>query len=120
MNLDFSHISKDKTIAVGMSGGVDSSVSALLLKEAGYKVIGVFMKNWDEHDDFCTAQEDFVDVRSVCQKIGIPYYTLNFEKEYWDLVFEEFLSDYKNGLTPNPDILCNKEIKFQVFLKFQI
>lgn len=113
---DNSHI----RVVVGMSGGVDSSVSALLLKEQGYDVVGVFMKNWDDTDDsgVCTATEDFEDVKLVADKIGIPYYSINFEKEYWNKVFEYFLSEYKRGRTPNPDIMCNKEIKFKSFLDF--
>ena len=107
-------------VVVGMSGGVDSSVSALLLKEAGYDVVGVFMKNWDDTDDagVCTATEDYEDVKRVADKIGIPYYSINFEKEYWQRVFEYFLSEYKKGRTPNPDIMCNTEIKFKSFLEF--
>ncbi len=110
---------KDTRVVVGMSGGVDSSVAALLLKEQGYDVIGIFMKNWDEADEFgyCTAAEDYEDVRRVCEQIGIPYYTVNFEKEYWDSVFAYFLDEYKKGRTPNPDIICNKEIKFKAFLE---
>ena len=110
---------KDTRVVVGMSGGVDSSVAALLLKEQGYDVIGIFMKNWDEADEFgyCTAAEDYEDVRRVCEQIGIPYYTVNFEKEYWDRVFAYFLDEYKKGRTPNPDIICNKEIKFKAFLE---
>lgn len=109
-----------KRVAVGMSGGVDSAVSALLLKEQGYDVVGIFMKNWDEQDEngVCTATEDYEDVARVCDKIGIQYYTVNFENEYWNRVFEYFLREYKNGRTPNPDVLCNKEIKFDAFLKF--
>lgn len=105
-------------VVIGMSGGVDSSVAALLLKEAGYDVIGIFMKNWDEADEFgyCTASEDYEDVRRVCNQIGIPYYTVNFEKEYWERVFTYFLDEYKRGRTPNPDVMCNKEIKFKAFL----
>ncbi|MCT8976600.1 tRNA 2-thiouridine(34) synthase MnmA [Clostridium sp. CX1] len=111
--------SKGKVV-VGMSGGVDSSVSALLLKEQGYDVIGIFMKNWDEKNDeeYCTAVEDYEDVRMVCDHIGIPYYTVNFVKEYWDRVFTYFLEEYKRGRTPNPDVLCNKEIKFKAFLEY--
>ena len=111
---------ENKTVVVGMSGGVDSSVSALLLKEQGYKVVGLFMKNWDERDDRgnCSAENDYDDVRRVCNKIGIPYYTVNFTKEYMDNVFDSFLEDYKKGRTPNPDVLCNREIKFKPFLKF--
>ncbi|MDR5659030.1 tRNA 2-thiouridine(34) synthase MnmA [Serpentinicella sp. ANB-PHB4] len=106
-------------VVVGMSGGVDSSVAAYLLKEQGYKVTGIFMKNWDETDEFgyCTAAEDFEDVRRVCEQIGIPYYTVNFEKEYWDRVFVYFLDEYKKGRTPNPDVMCNREIKFKEFLE---
>ncbi len=103
-----------------MSGGVDSSVTALLLKEQGYDVIGVFMKNWDDTDEFgvCTATEDYKDVALVANKIGIPYYSINFEKEYWDKVFTYFLDEYKKGRTPNPDVMCNKEIKFKAFLDY--
>jgi tRNA-uridine 2-sulfurtransferase len=107
----------EKTVVVGMSGGVDSSVTALLVKLQGYKVLGLFMKNWDETnpDGSCTADLDYQDVIKVCEKLDIPYYSVNFVKEYWDGVFEEFLSDYRKGFTPNPDILCNREIKFKVF-----
>ncbi len=105
-------------VVVGMSGGVDSSVTAHLLKEQGYDVIGIFMKNWDDTDEFgvCTATEDYNDVIAVCNQIGIPYYAVNFEKEYWDKVFTYFLDEYKKGRTPNPDVMCNKEIKFKAFL----
>ena len=107
-------------IVVGMSGGVDSSVAALLLKEQGYDVVGVFMKNWEEQDEngACTAEEDWRDVRDVCDLIGIPYYSVNFAKEYWDRVFSYFLKEYRAGRTPNPDVLCNREIKFRAFLDF--
>ncbi len=100
-----------------MSGGVDSSVVALMTKLQGYKTIGLFMKNWDETnpDGSCPADNDYQDVIKVCEKLDIPYYSVNFVKEYWDGVFEEFLSDYRKGFTPNPDILCNREIKFKVF-----
>lgn len=109
---------KDIKVVVGMSGGVDSSVSALLLKEQGYNVIGIFMKNWDEttEEGVCTSEEDYNDVRAVCDQIGIPYYTVTFVKEYWDRVFTYFLDEYKKGRTPNPDVMCNKEIKFKAFL----
>lgn len=109
---------KDTRVIVGMSGGVDSSVAALLLKEQGYDVIGIFMKNWDDTDEngICTATEDYNDVIRVCNQIGIPYYAVNFEKEYWDKVFTYFLDEYKAGRTPNPDVMCNKEIKFKAFL----
>jgi tRNA-specific 2-thiouridylase len=105
-------------IVVGMSGGVDSSVAALLLKQQGYDVIGVFMKNWDDTDEYgvCAATEDYEDVRRVCGQIGIPHYSVNFEKEYYDKVFAYFLDEYKKGRTPNPDVMCNKEIKFKEFL----
>lgn len=107
-------------VVVGMSGGVDSSVTALLLKQQGYDVIGVFMKNWDDTDEngVCTATEDYKDVALVANKIGIPYYSINFEKEYWDKVFQYFLDEYKKGRTPNPDVMCNKEIKFKAFLDY--
>lgn len=109
---------EDTRVVVGMSGGVDSSVAALLLKEQGYDVIGVFMKNWDDTDEFgvCTATEDYNDVIRVANQIGIPYYAVNFEKQYWDKVFTYFLDEYKAGRTPNPDVMCNKEIKFKAFL----
>ena len=102
-------------VVVGMSGGVDSSVTALLLKQQGYDVIGIFMKNWDDTDEngVCTATEDYKDVAAVADQIGIPYYSVNFEKEYWDRVFEYFLAEYRAGRTPNPDVMCNKEIKFK-------
>lgn len=105
-------------IVVGLSGGVDSSVTALLLKQQGYEVIGVFMKNWDDTDEFgrCTADEDAEDVRRVCDQIGIPYYTVNFEQQYADKVFAYFLDEYAKGRTPNPDVMCNREIKFGEFL----
>ncbi|GAA0295235.1 tRNA-specific 2-thiouridylase [Gracilibacillus halotolerans] len=105
-------------VVVGMSGGVDSSVTALLLKEQGYDVVGIFMKNWDDTDEngFCTATEDYDDVVRVCNQLDIPYYAVNFEKQYWDKVFTYFLEEYKAGRTPNPDVMCNKEIKFKAFL----
>ena len=107
-----------KTIVVGMSGGVDSSVSALLLKQQGYNVIGLFMKNWEEKDanGRCSSQDDFDDVMRVCEKLQIPYYTVNFTKEYQQHVFSYFLDSLKRGYTPNPDVLCNREIKFGPFL----
>lgn len=113
-------IPKNSRIILGMSGGVDSSVAALLLKKQGYDVIGIFMKNWDENgeDGVCTATSDYEDVRMVCDQIGIPYYTVNFVKKYWDNVFTYFLEEYKKGRTPNPDILCNKEVKFKAFLDY--
>ena len=107
-------------VVVGMSGGVDSAVSALLLKQQGYDVIGVFMKNWEEQDEngVCTAESDWRDVQDVCEIIDIPYYSVNFAKEYRDRVFSLFLSEYRAGRTPNPDVLCNREIKFKAFLDF--
>ncbi|MBW7453579.1 tRNA 2-thiouridine(34) synthase MnmA [Paenibacillus sepulcri] len=106
-------------VVVGMSGGVDSSVTALLLKQQGYDVIGIFMKNWDDTDEFghCTAEDDAEDVRRVCDQIGIPYYTVNFEQAYQDKVFAYFLDEYRRGRTPNPDVMCNREIKFGEFLQ---
>lgn len=106
-----------KRVVVGMSGGVDSSVAAYLLKEAGYEVLGLFMKNWEEKDPDgnCKSTEDYEDAAKVCAILGIPLYTVNFVQEYWDLVFSHFVEELKLGYTPNPDILCNKEIKFNVF-----
>ncbi|WP_028301219.1 tRNA 2-thiouridine(34) synthase MnmA [Oceanospirillum beijerinckii] len=107
-------------VIVGMSGGVDSSVSAVLLQQQGYQVEGLFMKNWDEDDgtEYCTAKEDLADAQAVCDRIGIKLHKANFAAEYWDNVFEHFLAEYKAGRTPNPDILCNKEIKFKAFLEY--
>lgn len=106
-----------KTIVVGMSGGVDSSVTALVLKNQGYNVIGLFMKNWEEEDEngVCQASKEFADVERVCENLEIPYYSVEFVKEYRDNVFSHFLKEYEEGHTPNPDILCNREIKFKVF-----
>ncbi|NGX61327.1 MAG: tRNA-specific 2-thiouridylase MnmA [Chlamydiae bacterium] len=105
-----------KTVIVGMSGGVDSSVTAYLLKKEGYRVIGLFMKNWEEEGE-CQAAEDYADVVQVCDQIGIPYYSVNFAKEYWERVFSRCLREYELGYTPNPDILCNREIKFRLFFQ---
>lgn len=107
-------------VVVGMSGGVDSSVSAYLLQQQGYQVVGLFMKNWEEDDtdEYCSAAVDLADAQAVCDKLNIKLYTINFAAEYWDNVFEHFLSEYKAGRTPNPDILCNKEIKFKAFLEY--
>ena len=107
-------------VIVGMSGGVDSSVAALLLVEQGYHVVGLFMKNWEEDDgtEYCTAQEDLADAQAVCNKLGITLHKANFAAEYWDNVFKHFLYEYKAGRTPNPDVLCNREIKFKVFLDY--
>lgn len=107
-------------IIVGMSGGVDSSVTALLLQQQGYQVEGLFMKNWDEDDgtEYCTAKADLADAERVCERLGIKLHTANFAAEYWDNVFEHFLAEYQAGRTPNPDILCNREIKFKVFMEY--
>ena len=106
------------TVVIGMSGGVDSSVAALLLRDKGYRVIGLFMKNWDEDDgtEYCTAATDLLDADQVCHTLGIELHTANFAAEYWDNVFEEFLREYAAGRTPNPDVLCNREIKFKQFV----
>ncbi len=114
-------MNKDKKrVVLGISGGVDSAVSALLLKEAGYDVIGLFMKNWDDGEEECTAYVDSDDARNVCRKLGIQYYTINFEKKYWDRVFTYFLRELENGRTPNPDVMCNTEIKFSAFLDYAL
>lgn len=107
-------------VIVGMSGGVDSSVSAYLLLQQGYQVEGLFMKNWDEDDgtEYCTAKEDLADAQAVSDKLGIKLHQANFAAEYWDHVFEYFLAEYQAGRTPNPDILCNREIKFKAFLDY--
>ncbi len=107
-------------IAIGLSGGVDSSVSAYYLKQQGFDVIGIFMKNWEEDDTdtYCSAAQDRQDAEAICDTLNIPFHTINFASEYWDFVFEYFLSEYQAGRTPNPDILCNKEIKFKAFLNY--
>ncbi|SQI40077.1 tRNA-specific 2-thiouridylase mnmA [Leminorella richardii] len=111
---------RQKKVVVGMSGGVDSSVSAHLLLQQGYQVVGLFMKNWeeDDSDEYCSAATDLADAQAVCDRLGIELHTINFAAEYWDNVFEHFLAEYRAGRTPNPDILCNKEIKFKAFLEF--
>ena len=118
-----------KKVVVGMSGGVDSSVAALILKEQGYEVIGLFMRNWDSFANgevsdapvgksgICPQEEDYVDAKKVCDKLGIPLYRKDFVKEYYDYVFKYFLDELKHGRTPNPDIMCNKYIKFDLFIK---
>ena len=109
-------------IFVGLSGGVDSSVSALLLQKQGFQVEGLFMKNWEEDDteNYCSAAQDKEDAQQVCDQLNIPLHTINFSAEYWEAVFENFLSEYQAGRTPNPDILCNKEIKFKAFLNYAL
>lgn len=109
-------------VIVGLSGGVDSSVAALLLLEQGYQVEGLFMKNWEEDDtdEYCSATVDLADAQSVADQLGIRLHTVNFASEYWDYVFTYFLKEYKAGRTPNPDIMCNKEIKFKAFLDFAL
>ncbi|MEX0963020.1 MAG: tRNA 2-thiouridine(34) synthase MnmA [Pseudohongiellaceae bacterium] len=114
------HAPGNSRVIVGMSGGVDSSVAAYLLIEQGYQVEGLFMKNWEEDDgtEYCTAKQDLADAQSVCDTLGIPLHSANFAAEYWDNVFEHFLKEYSAGRTPNPDVLCNREIKFKAFLDY--
>jgi tRNA-specific 2-thiouridylase len=107
---------KKTRVVCGMSGGVDSAVAAYSLKQQGYDVLGVFMKNWQDDGQGCNAAQDYEDVKSVCLALDIPYYTVNFEREYYDRVFRYFLDEYRRGRTPNPDVLCNSEIKFAAFL----
>lgn len=113
---------KNTPVVVGLSGGVDSSVTALLLKQQGFDVSAIFMKNWneDDADGYCPAEEDFADAQSIAAELNIPFHGVNFAPEYWDTVFSYFLTEYKAGRTPNPDILCNKEIKFKVFLDYAL
>ena len=105
-------------VIVGMSGGVDSSVAAWLLKEQGYRVEGLFMKNWeqDDKDGYCAAAQDLADAETVCNQLDIPLHAVNFAQAYWERVFSHFLAEYERARTPNPDVLCNKEIKFKAFL----
>ena len=111
----------NKTVVVGTSGGVDSSVAAYLLQKQGYKVQGLFMQNWqNEPGEVCTSEIDFADASKVCDQLNIPLHKANFSDEYWDRVFKEFLSEHEKGRTPNPDILCNREIKFKSFLDYAI
>src|SRR5210317_1106539 len=113
---------KHEKIIVGMSGGVDSSVSAYLLLQQGYLVEGLFMKNWEEDDteEYCSAAEDLADATEVCKTLGIELRTVNFSHEYWNNVFQHFLGEYRAGRTPNPDVVCNKEIKFKEFLRWAL
>lgn len=122
MNQSVTRKPQDTRVIVGMSGGVDSSVAAWLLKDQGYQVEGLFMKNWDEDDgtEYCTAMTDLADAQAVADTIGIPLHTASFADEYWDRVFEHFLAEYSAGRTPNPDILCNKEVKFRAFLDYAV
>ena len=115
-------LSPSSKVIVGMSGGVDSSVAALLLQQQGYQVEGLFMKNWDEDDgtEYCTAKADFADAQAVADKLDIRLHSANFAAEYWDHVFAHFLAEYQAGRTPNPDILCNREIKFKAFLDYAL
>src|ERR1700681_2741943 len=106
------------TVMVGMSGGVDSAVAALLLRDAGYAVQGLFMSNWDDDDAYCTAAADFQDARRVCETLGLPLHRVSFASEYRERVFAHFLREYQAGRTPNPDVLCNREIKFGVCLDY--
>lgn len=113
---------KKQRVIVGLSGGIDSSVTAFLLKQQGYEVEGLFMKNWEEDDteSYCAASIDLADTQAVCDRLDIPLYTINFAAEYWDRVFTHFLQEYQAGRTPNPDVLCNKEIKFKTFLDYAL
>ncbi len=106
-----------KTV-VGMSGGVDSAVAAALLKEQGHEVVGLFMNNWEDRDGTCPADEDWADARLCADRLGVPVYSVDFSGEYYERVFEEFLAEYRAGRTPNPDVLCNREIKFDAFRKY--
>ena len=108
---------KKEKIVLGISGGVDSSVAAILLQSQGYEVHGVFMKNWDDKNAICNAEDDYADALSICNKLNIALKKINYTKEYKERVFNQFLKDHEIGVTPNPDVLCNREIKFDVFQK---
>lgn len=116
----YTHVPLGSTVAIGMSGGVDSSVTAYLMQQAGFKVFGIFMQNWspDEPDPHCTAEQDLSDAQSICNQLGIPLHPVNFSQDYWDLVFEKCLEVFRAGDTPNPDVLCNRHIKFNKMLAF--
>src|SRR4051794_14524759 len=116
--MQLEHLIMAKRVVIGMSGGVDSSVSAWLLKEQGYEVIGLFMKNWEDDDDseYCSTRQDWIDAASVADVVGVDIEAVNFAAEYKDRMFAEFLREYEAGRTPNPDVLCNAEIKFKAFL----
>ena len=107
-------------IIVGISGGVDSSVTAMTLKKQGYNVECVFMKNWEGEDETCTSEQDYKDALAVCDHLNLPLRSVNFSKEYWDNVFQYFIDEYAKGRTPNPDVLCNREVKFKAFLDFAL
>ena len=108
------------TIIVGISGGVDSSVTAMTLKKQGYNVECVFMKNWEGEDETCTSEQDYKDALAVCDHLNLPLRSVNFSKEYWNNVFQYFIDEYAKGRTPNPDVLCNREVKFKAFLDFAL
>ena len=109
-----------KPIIVGISGGVDSSVTAFLLQKKGFDVECVFMKNWEGEEESCTSEEDYKDALAVCEHLGLPLHSVNFSKQYWDKVFKHFIDEYSKGRTPNPDVLCNREIKFKAFLNYAL
>ncbi|MBT7236284.1 MAG: tRNA 2-thiouridine(34) synthase MnmA [Gammaproteobacteria bacterium] len=115
-------MNSNKKIIVGMSGGVDSSITAVLLKQSGYDVSGLFMKNWeeDDSDDACNSKRDYDDALRISKKLGIKLSMVNFSDKYWDLVFKRFINELNQGLTPNPDIYCNKEIKFNYFMNYAL
>ena len=117
MSTDLSIIN-GRSVVLGLSGGVDSAVAAILLQRAGAQVQALHMTNWEDDDGYCTAAEDLQDARRICEQLGIPLHHVNFSKQYRDRVFEYFLAEYRAGRTPNPDVLCNREIKFGVFLEY--